>query len=183
MMPLQWSGHAEVIQCGKRATSVTDTAAGAARRKEVEDAGPADRDRCCWRGLRQAIERPTTAFSRTSRRFGNAVLQPVPRHRLDHLIGVRNRGRRDRGKRLRAGAKASALAGDPRVAVIQARPSGASTVANTRISPGIKKRSAFTVYRIQATSVTIATRSHGGTCSIPTLRSSHAAPGNRELSS
>ena len=30
--------------------------------------------------LRQAIERPTTAFSRTSRRFRNAALQPVRRH-------------------------------------------------------------------------------------------------------
>ena len=69
------------------------------------------------------------------------------------------------------------------MAVIQARPSEARTVANTSISPGIKKRSAFTVYWIQLTSVTIATRSHRGAYSIPTLRSSHAAPGNRELSS
>src|SRR5215469_5097416 len=113
----------------------------------------------------------------------NAALQPVPLHRLDDLIAVRDRSRRDRDKRLRAGVEAPALAGDPGVAVIQARPSDARSVANTCISPGIKKRSALTVYRIQPTSVTIATRSHGGMCSIPTLRSSHAAPGNLELSS
>jgi hypothetical protein len=41
--------------------------------------------------------------------FINAALQPVPRHPLDHLIAVRDRGRRDRGKRLRAGAEASNL--------------------------------------------------------------------------
>src|ERR1700736_2178604 len=97
----------------------------------------------------------------TSLRFRNAALQPVPRDRLDHLIAVRDLGRRDRGKRLRAGTEASALAGDSRVAAIQARPSDARTVANTSISPGIKKRSAFTVYLIQPTSVTIATLSHG----------------------
>src|ERR1700732_1300411 len=130
----------------------------------------------------QAIERPTTALS-TPSPLRNAALQPVPRHRLDDLIAVRGRGRRDRGARLRAGAEASAPAGDSGDAAIQARPSDARTVANTWISPGIKKRSAFTVYRIQPTSVTIATRSHGGNYSIPTLRSSHAAPGNRELSS
>src|SRR5882724_9220050 len=127
----------------------------------------------------QPIERPTTALS-TPSPLRNAALQPVPRHPLDDLIAVRGRGRRDRGKRLR---EASAPAGDSGVAAIQARPSDARTVANTWISPGIKKRSAFTVYRIQPTSVTIATRSQGGTYSIPTLRSSHAAPGNRELSS
>ena len=155
-------------------------------RRFRKDTGTAesDRERAMLMAPAHAdIERPTTPFSRTSRRFDNAALQPVPRHDRDHLTTVRDRGRRGRGKRLRAGAKASALAADPGAAVIQARPSDASTVANTRISPGIKKRSVFTVYRIQPTSVTIATRSHRGTCSIPTLRSSHAAPGNRELSS
>src|SRR5207237_872829 len=113
----------------------------------------------------------------------NATFQPVPRHRLDDFIAVRDRGRRDRGERLLAAAAASALAGDSGGAAIQARPSDARTVANTSISPGIRKRSALTMYRTQPTSVTIATRSHGGTYSIRTLRSSHAAPGNRELSS
>ena len=65
------------------------------------------------------------AFSRTSLSFGKAALQPVPRNPLDHLIADRGRGRRDRGKRLRAGLEASVRAGDPGVAVIQARPSDA----------------------------------------------------------
>jgi len=39
-------------------------------------------------------------------------------HGLDDLIAVRDSGRRDRGSRLRAGEEASALAGDPGVAVI-----------------------------------------------------------------
>ena len=36
------------------------------------------------------------------------------------------------------GAEASALAGDPGVAVIQARPSDARSVANTRIDPNVE---------------------------------------------
>src|SRR6267143_1703701 len=87
----------------------------------------------------QPIERPTTALS-TPSPLRNAALQPVPRHPLDDLIAVRGRVRRDRGKRLRAGAEASAFAGDSGVAVIQARPSGARAVANTSISPGIKAK-------------------------------------------
>jgi len=95
------------------------------RRRADADTADSDREPAMLMArLRQAIERPTTALG-TWRRFGNASLQPVPRHRLDHPISVRNRGRRLRGKRLRAGEKASALARDREAAVIQARPSDA----------------------------------------------------------
>jgi hypothetical protein len=100
----------------------------AARRRFRKDAGTADSDReraALMARAQPSIEKPASPFSRTSRRFRNAALQPVPRHDRDHRIAVRDRGRRGRGKRLRAGAKASVLAGDRRAAVIQARPSDA----------------------------------------------------------
>ena len=94
----------------------------------MADAGTAnsDRKRAVLMARAQAGDREADyRLLEDITRFRNHALQPVPRHGLDHLIAACDRGRRDRGKRLRAGAEASTLAGDPGVAVIQARPSDA----------------------------------------------------------
>ena len=69
-------------------------------------------ERCGDRGLVTDVSfRSLGPCIRSGRRSSPFPL--VPAHRLDHLIAVRDCGRRDRGNRLRVREEASALAGDP----------------------------------------------------------------------
>ena len=82
----------------------------------------------------------------------------------------------DRQRTGRATLQIAAKSGPGYVSVIQARAAAASRPLKMRTFPGSRKRNAFTVCRIHATSVTTAMRSQRRRCSIPTRKSSQIAP-------